>query len=271
MTIILAIYALAICSSAGGALSSDTAAVAQERTEDWYSYDSNGNVIMLSDSSSEKTGSYSYDAFGSMVRSEGKAAARNQYCFGTKPYESDIKIIYYGYRYLSPATGRWISRDPLEESEGPNMYALLSNSPVTSSDKLGLARVSSGAQSYYHYTGLLFVCTAIASGTIELVGDCTNGVLTNVHVNTTGTTSDSCGATAVVMGTTVGVGAQVSVAIGGANAAGVSGDTSSFDVQITASGSYTDVIRTVSTTSTYTLTFNISCSNSTCTSGSGGT
>lgn len=44
---------------------------------------------------------------------------------------------YYGYRYYAPETGRWISRDPIEEKGGINLLAVLMNNPVNRWDRLG--------------------------------------------------------------------------------------------------------------------------------------
>jgi RHS repeat-associated protein len=41
-------------------------------------------------------------------------------------------------RYYTPSTGRWISRDPLEENGGMNVYSFVSNMPLGKNDCLGL-------------------------------------------------------------------------------------------------------------------------------------
>ena len=43
-----------------------------------------------------------------------------------------------GLRYYSPELGRWVNRDPIEESGGRNLYAFVKNAPVSSFDILGL-------------------------------------------------------------------------------------------------------------------------------------
>ena len=48
-------------------------------------------------------------------------------------------LYYYGYRYYDPQHGRWISRDPIEENGGVNLYGFLSNSPIMLFDKNGLS------------------------------------------------------------------------------------------------------------------------------------
>ena len=45
----------------------------------------------------------------------------------------------YGYRYYNPSTGRWVSRDPIEENGGANLYAFVGNDGVSIADYLGLA------------------------------------------------------------------------------------------------------------------------------------
>jgi RHS repeat-associated protein len=56
--------------------------------------------------------------------------------------ESKVSILManYGFRYYDPVTGRWPSRDPIEESGGLNLYALVGNDPINSWDYLGWAR-----------------------------------------------------------------------------------------------------------------------------------
>ncbi len=47
-------------------------------------------------------------------------------------------MAYYGYRYYDPKTGRWPSRDPIEEEGGVNLYGFIGNDGVNWWDRLGL-------------------------------------------------------------------------------------------------------------------------------------
>jgi RHS repeat-associated protein len=51
-------------------------------------------------------------------------------------------VAYYGYRYYDPATGRWPSRDPIQERGGMNLYGFLSNYSLGRIDFVGLASFS---------------------------------------------------------------------------------------------------------------------------------
>ncbi len=46
-------------------------------------------------------------------------------------------VMYYGYRFYDPVTGRWPSRDPIEEEGGVNLYGFVFNSPYNWIDILG--------------------------------------------------------------------------------------------------------------------------------------
>ena len=50
-----------------------------------------------------------------------------------------IPVSYYGFRYYDPVTGRWPSRDPIEERGGVNAYGFVGNSPTNWFDPLGEA------------------------------------------------------------------------------------------------------------------------------------
>lgn len=102
-----------------------------------FHYDSNGNVILLTDADSTPTARYQYDAFGKTLTATGPAAETNRYRFSTKPVEMRSGLCFYGFRYYSPELGRWPSRDPISELGGFNLYAMVTNGAVQEVDVLG--------------------------------------------------------------------------------------------------------------------------------------
>jgi RHS repeat-associated protein len=125
----------------GGLLSSVQVGAATgaeaEGTTSFFHYDSNGNVILLTDGRGRESARYSYDAFGKTLTATGLAAGVNRYRFSTKPVEEESGLVYYGYRYYDPVTGRWPSRDPIGEMGGLNLYTAGANGPVNNVDVLG--------------------------------------------------------------------------------------------------------------------------------------
>lgn len=61
-----------------------------------------------------------------------------QYQIYINPQTSEQQVQEYGYRYYAPELGRWISRDPIEEQGGMNLYAFVVNDPVNFIDVTGL-------------------------------------------------------------------------------------------------------------------------------------
>jgi RHS repeat-associated protein len=81
---------------------------------------------------------YEYDPFGSLTRRTGDTSVRFQYRFSTKPRDFITGLYYYGYRWYDPLTGRWPSRDPIQERGGINLYGFVKNAPIHKVDYLGL-------------------------------------------------------------------------------------------------------------------------------------
>ncbi|MFO7607499.1 MAG: DUF2235 domain-containing protein [Desulfurivibrionaceae bacterium] len=104
-----------------------------------YIYDANGNVGQLLDNGGTIIAHYEYDPYGNTINAAGELAADNPYRFSTKYFETETELYYYGIRYYSPKLGRWISKDPIGEEGGLNLYGFVGNSSVNATDPLGLA------------------------------------------------------------------------------------------------------------------------------------
>jgi len=79
-------------------------------------YDGNGNVMgLVSASDGSVVAQYEYGPFAEPLRATGPLAAENLFRFSTKYTDPETGLVYYGYRYCNPPTGRWLSRDPIGE------------------------------------------------------------------------------------------------------------------------------------------------------------
>jgi RHS repeat-associated protein len=56
-----------------------------------------------------------YGPFGELIRATGPMAKANPFRFSTKYQDDESDLLYYGYRYLNASTGRFLSRDPINE------------------------------------------------------------------------------------------------------------------------------------------------------------
>ncbi len=63
--------------------------------------------------------------------------SKSQQSRGLRP-----RVAYYGYRYYDPQTGKWPSRDPIEEEGGVNLYGFVGNVPINRVDYLGQSPVN---------------------------------------------------------------------------------------------------------------------------------
>jgi RHS repeat-associated protein len=111
-------------------------------------YDGNGNVMELVNlATGGVSARYEYGAFGETISVDGGTVAEaNPFRFSTKYLDCETGLLYYGYRYYNPETGRWLSRDPIEEQGGINLYGMVGNDPVNFWDYLGLLSLEDALQ-----------------------------------------------------------------------------------------------------------------------------
>ncbi|MEN3943316.1 RHS repeat-associated core domain-containing protein [Prosthecobacter sp. SYSU 5D2] len=131
-------------------------------------YDGNGNVMgWLENDGTQPLPLHrlEYDAFGKLLVEDEVRVVRNQkqrdlgvgaewlerppFAFSTKYEDSESGMLYYGYRYYAPEMGRWISRDPIEERGGINLYGMVGNDPVNRWDYLGLCKCGPDATDWF--------------------------------------------------------------------------------------------------------------------------
>ena len=116
----------------------------------FYHTDANKNVTELTDSEGTVVAHYEYSPFGMVTKLSGDYAATNPFRFSSEYHDSETGLVYYNYRYYDPQLGRWLSRDPIEEDGGWNLYEMSWNSIINLWDNLGLdsMNVSDGRRTF---------------------------------------------------------------------------------------------------------------------------
>ena len=139
----------------GGLLVSERITEGEATQPYYHHYDGNGNTTALHGAGGALVAEYQYDPFGKVVSvfDDGSGVSEwNSWRFSTKKEDIESGFNYYGYRYYDALSGRWLSRDPIEENGLPddsneyegiefvqisNLYAFGPNNPVNGFDRDG--------------------------------------------------------------------------------------------------------------------------------------
>ena len=107
---------------------------------EYYSHDGGKNVNEVIGESGKVIAHYEYAPFGAVARFSGILAVTNPWRFSSEYSDDEIAVVYYNYRYYDSISGRWLTRDPIEEIGA--LYVMSENNVVTGFDLLGLNNVS---------------------------------------------------------------------------------------------------------------------------------
>jgi RHS repeat-associated protein len=102
----------------------------------FYGRNQLGSIINVTDGTGQSRAVYSYDPYGQRYQVSGDVTADFGYT-GLFPHANsglDFAI----YRVYDPSSKLWLSRDPIGEKGGINLYGYLGNDPVDGIDPLGL-------------------------------------------------------------------------------------------------------------------------------------
>ena len=115
--------------------------ISQERDgrTSFYLYDGHGSVVGLANESGVVTDTYSYDAFGNLLKSTGSNANNYRYC--GEQFDETTGLYYLRARYMDTSTGRFISQDSyagsISDPTSLHKYLYANANPVTYSDPSG--------------------------------------------------------------------------------------------------------------------------------------
>ena len=112
-------------------------AIQKDGTWFTYGYDITKNICEVFGPAGYIRTSYSYAPFGSVSASENGVVQNFQW--SSEFYDSELDLVYYNYRHYSPSLGRFLSRDPIEEQGGLNLYAFVRNNNLIHVDQRGNA------------------------------------------------------------------------------------------------------------------------------------
>ena len=126
------------------------ARVAADGTTAWYLRDNIGSVRQVVGPTGTVLDAITYDSFGNVL-SETDPAAGDRFKYTGREYDAELGIYYYRARYYDPATGRFLSEDPLGFRAGDaNFYRYVGNSPTDRVDPSGLVDPTI-YEAWYHY------------------------------------------------------------------------------------------------------------------------
>jgi RHS repeat-associated protein len=113
--------------------------VAQKQSGSWYYYlsDGLGSTMAIVDGSGNTQNTYTYDVYGTPTKSGSLA---NEFDFAGQQTDGSTGLQYLRARYYDPATGTFLSRDPLSSETWwlSGSYSYGKCDPVTNSDPTGL-------------------------------------------------------------------------------------------------------------------------------------
>ena len=104
----------------------------------WYLTDNLGSVRDITNSSGTLIDHRDYDSFGNLIY-ESAPTYGDRYGWTGREFDAETDLQYNRARWYDPATGRWMSQDPLGFDAGDsNLYRYVNNRPTDGNDPSGL-------------------------------------------------------------------------------------------------------------------------------------
>ncbi len=105
-------------------------------TNYYFTRDHLGSVREMTDGTGAIRARYEYDPYGRRTKAQGDLDS--DFAFTGHYYHATSGLYLTLYRAYDTEAGRWLSRDPINEDRGLNLYDYVLNNPVSSIDPYGL-------------------------------------------------------------------------------------------------------------------------------------
>ena len=119
-----------------GSAADELLAQVRSGTTSYYEADGLSSVTSLTSPSGTVAATYSYDSFGQVLASTGTVT--NSFRYTGRELDLETGIYYYRARYYNPASGRFLSEDPIRFKGGIDFYGYVHNSSPNSTDPTGM-------------------------------------------------------------------------------------------------------------------------------------
>jgi RHS repeat-associated protein len=96
-----------------------------------------GNIVGYANGSGSMIAAVEYSPYGHVVSAMGSNAS-HPIGYSGQYTDWETGLVYYGMRYYTPKHGRFVNRDPIEETGGNNLYGFCGNNSVNRWDVLGM-------------------------------------------------------------------------------------------------------------------------------------
>ena len=129
----------------------------------YYVHDGNKNVSEVVAENGDIAAHYEYAPFGAVIAQCGASTVSNPWRFSSEYAEDGTATVYYNYRHYEPETGRWMSRDPIEEKHSCP-YGFCMNCTQFKIDVFGLSVTGYVDPAYFN------VCSCIGRDLYKNIG-----------------------------------------------------------------------------------------------------